>query len=162
MFRDHTRICFFAEISNNIAINSSSLIAIVIGGALYYTWTRLIGMDQIQYMVLVPVSFIFGTFVPLTFFQGGLFKEMAQPVKGIVLVLLCIGAAVVLQRIYLYMGPIVSGPLVSGPEGHYQRELWLANALLGLTFPMLVIMLDYFQFWPLLKDNVDRDETTAS
>ncbi len=132
-----------------LAVLTSTAIAVALGGLLYFTCTMVLGMDQVRYMVLVPISFIFGTFVPLTFFQGGLLTNMEQPPKGIVLVLLCMVAAFILQRIYLYMGPIVSGPLAAGPEGNYQQELWLANALLGLTFPMLVILLDYFQFWPL-------------
>ena len=82
-------------------------------------------------------------------------QDMKQPLKGILLVLLCTVAALVLQRIYLYMGPIVSGPLAAGPQGNYKEELWLANALLGLTFPLLVILLDYFQFWPLASKNLE-------
>ena len=41
--------------------------------------------------------------------------------------------------------------VAAGPEGHYQEELWLASALLGLTFPVLVVVTDYFDFWPLKK-----------
>ena len=136
----------------SLGVLASTAIAAALGGLLYCVCTMVLGMDQIRYLVLVPISFIFGTFVPLTFFQGGLLKNMEQPLRGILLVLLCTVAAFILQRIYLYMGPIVSGPLVAGPEGHYQQELWLANALLGLTFPVLVILLDYFRFWPLLPN----------
>ena len=101
---------------------ASTAIAAALGGLLYHACTMVLGMDQIRYLVLVPISFIFGTFVPLTFFQGGLLKNMEQPLKGILLVLLCTVAAFILQRIYLYMGPIVSGPLAAGPEGHYSKN----------------------------------------
>lgn len=134
----------------------SSSIVFVLGALMYYVWTETMNMEQIRYMVLVPVSFIFGTFVPLTFFRGTLLNGMAQPWKGVALTGLCCIAAVVLQRIYLYMGPYVSGPLASGPKGNYQEEIWLANALLGLTFPLLVIMLEYFQFWPLARSRGDE------
>ena len=93
----------------SLGVLASTAIAAALGGLLYHACTMVLGMDQIRYLVLVPISFIFGTFVPLTFFQGGLLKNMEQPLKGILLVLLCTVAAFILQRIYLYMGPIVSG-----------------------------------------------------
>ena len=129
----------------------SSLLVLTIGISIYCLVVYVMGMDQITYMVMVPVSFIFGTFLPLTFFQGGLFSGMQQPLKGVVLFIFCAIAAFILQQFYLFLGPIVSGPLIAGPEGNYQKELWLSSALLGLTFPVLVIMLDYFQFWPLVS-----------
>ena len=145
----------------SLGVLASTVIAAALGGLLYSACTMVLGMDQIRYMILIPISFIFGTFVPLTFFQGELLKNMEQPLKGILLVLLCTVAAFILQRIYLYMGPIVSGPLAAGPEGHYQEELWLANALLGLTFPLLVILLDYFQFWPLVSNEHAADKNSG-
>ena len=145
----------------SLGVLASTVIAVALGGLLYTACTMVLGMDQIRYMILIPISFIFGTFVPLTFFQGGLLKNMEQPLKGILLVLLCTVAAFILQRIYLFMGPIVSGPLAAGPAGHYQEELWLANALLGLTFPLLVILLDYFQFWPLASNEHAADKNSG-
>lgn len=137
---------------------ASSAIVVAIAAAIYWLATSVLGVDQVFFMVFVPVSFIFGTFLPLTFFQGGLLSKMQQPLKGIALVILCAIAAYLLQTIYMYFAPLVSGPLASGPEGNYQRELWLANALLGLTFPLLVIMLDYFQFWPLVPQKKPEDQ----
>jgi hypothetical protein len=37
--------------------------------------------------------------------------------------------------------------IVSGPP-NYDYEIWLANALLGITFPLLVVEAVYFDFWP--------------
>jgi len=42
----------------------------------------------------------------------------------------------------------VSGALASGPPG-YDREVWLANALLSVTFPFLIYHAVFFGFWPL-------------
>ena len=83
--------------------------------------------------------------------QGTLFPQLNQPLKGVVLAVFSAVTAIVLQRLYLALGPVVSGPLAAGPGGHYQEELWLASALLGLTFPVLVVVTDYFEFWPLKK-----------
>ena len=43
-----------------------------------------------------------------------------------------------------------SGPLPSGPPG-YEREIWLANALLSVTFPFLIYHAVFFGYWPLLR-----------
>lgn len=143
-------------------IIACSLLVVIIGGAVFKFCTTYMAMDQIKYLVRVPVAFLFGTFLPLSFFQGKLLQNMPQPFKGIALTLFCAAAALVLQNIYLYMGPILSGELISGPKGNYQQELWLASALLGLTFPVVVIMLDYFQFWPLVQSKRDATEEIES
>jgi hypothetical protein len=127
----------------------SSALVLTLAYSFYCIGVYVFGMDQIIFMIMVPVSFLFGTFLPLTFFQGTLLKDMQQPMKGIILFIFAAISAFILQQLYLILGPMVSGPLVAGPEGNYQKELWLSNALLGLTFPVLVIMLDYFQFWPM-------------
>jgi hypothetical protein len=38
----------------------------------------------------------------------------------------------------------------AGPPA-YAAQLWLANALLAVTFPFLVIHAAFFHFWPLQK-----------
>ena len=45
---------------------------------------------------------------------------------------------------------MVTGALPSGPPG-YEYEIWLANALLSVTFPFLIFLAAYFGFWPLAK-----------
>jgi hypothetical protein len=52
--------------------------------------------------------------------------------------------------IFWLVMPAVSGALPSGPPG-YAAQLWLANALLAVTFPFLVIHAAFFHFWPLQK-----------
>jgi len=42
------------------------------------------------------------------------------------------------------------GALTPGPPG-YDFEVWLANALLSVTFPFLIFLAAYFAFWPLAK-----------
>ena len=38
----------------------------------------------------------------------------------------------------------------SGPPG-YDFEVWIANALLSVTFPFLIFLAAYFAYWPLKK-----------
>lgn len=127
----------------------SSLLVAVLAYGLYFLCTTIMGMDQVRFLVTVPVSYIFGIFLPLNLLQGSMFPDMKQPGKGVVLVIVCAIAAVILQNIYLALGPVASGPLTPGAEGHYQEELWLASALLGVTFPVLVVHTEYLDFWPL-------------
>ena len=141
-----------AGISNSsIKVLAASAVVIVLGAVVYYVGVHVAGMDRVRYLSLVPVSYIFGIFLPLSLMQGTLFAELKQPLKGLALAVFCAVTAVILQQLYLLLGPVVSGPLAAGPEGHYQEELWLASALLGLTFPVLVVVTDYFGFWPLKK-----------
>ena len=141
-----------AGISNSsIKVLAASAVVIVLGAVVYYVGVHVAGMDRVRYLSLVPVSYIFGIFLPLSLMQGTLFAELKQPLKGLALAVFCAVAAIILQQLYLLLGPVVSGPLAAGPEGHYQEELWLASALLGLTFPVLVVVTDYFGFWPLKK-----------
>ena len=141
-----------AGISNQAArVLAASVLVIALAALVYYIGVCLVGMDKVRYLSMVPVSYIFGIFLPLTLMQGTLFPQLNQPLKGVVLAVFSAVTAIVLQRLYLALGPVVSGPLAAGPGGHYQEELWLASALLGLTFPVLVVVTDYFEFWPLKK-----------
>ena len=137
----------------SIKVLAATAVVMVLAAVVYYLGVCLAGMDRVGYMSLVPVSYIFGIFLPLSLMQGSLFTNLKQPLKGLALTVFCAIAAILLQQLYLLMGPVVSGPLAAGPEGNYQEELWLASALLGLTFPVLVVMTDYFDFWPLKKSN---------
>ena len=134
-----------------VKVLAATAVVMLLAAAVYYLGVCLAGMDKVRYMSLVPVSYIFGIFLPLSLMQGTLFPDLKQPLKGLALTIFCAVTAVILQQLYLFLGPVVSGPLAAGPEGHYQEELWLASALLGLTFPVLVVVTDYFDFWPLKK-----------
>jgi hypothetical protein len=45
----------------------------------------------------------------------------------------------------------VTGLLPEGPPA-YELEIWLASALLGVTFPVLIFWAEFFSFWPLSRD----------
>ena len=52
-----------------------------------------------------------------------------------------------LAHLYAALAPIVTGTLASGPPG-YDLEVWLANALLSVTFPFLIYYAVFFGYWP--------------
>ncbi len=51
---------------------------------------------------------------------------------------------------YGALAPMVTGVVNPGPPT-YDYEIWLASALLSVTFPFLIFYAEYFKFWPLQK-----------
>lgn len=126
--------------------------AITLGGAALAMWLGigLGGMDPMAFLTGVTAPFIFGTIIVLNMLQNSLFATMAQPVKGLVNTIAAAVIGVVLAHLYTALMPIVSGNLPSGPPG-YDLEVWLANALLSVTFPFLIYYAVFFGYWPLTK-----------
>jgi hypothetical protein len=51
---------------------------------------------------------------------------------------------------YGVLAPTVTGTLRTGPPG-YDFEMWLASALLAVTFPFLIFIAEFFKLWPFQK-----------
>jgi hypothetical protein len=126
------------------------LIAIVIAAIAFQVGVVGMGTDPMVFLTRVSAPFIFGTIIVLNLLQNSLFATMAQPMKGVANVVAAIVIGVVLANIYGGLAPMVTGTLASGPPG-YDYEIWLANALLSVTFPMLIFLAAYFGYWPLAK-----------
>lgn len=136
-------------------------ICLVLGAVLFYIGIYSLKMDPLQFMVWVPISFIFGTIIVLNMLQGSLFAKFTQPLKG---VLNAVAAAVIgaaLAVLYAKLAPYVSGELTPGPPGN-DFERWLASALLGVTFPFLIFYAEFFEYWPLKKAAAPKQEPVAS
>lgn len=126
--------------------------AITIAGAALAMWIGVgfLGMDPMAFLTGVTAPFIFGAIIVLNMLQNSLFAAMTQPVKGLANTIGAAVMGVVLSHLYLALTPLVSGPLVSGPPG-YDLEVWLANALLSVTFPFLIYYAVFFGYWPLVR-----------
>ncbi|MEP7304296.1 MAG: hypothetical protein ABJA98_02140 [Acidobacteriota bacterium] len=122
--------------------------AIVLGGLVFYIGVIALGTDVVAFMVRVPVPFIFGSIVVLNMLQGSLFAKYQQPMKGILNTVAVVVIGQVLSRMYGALAPTVTGPVAPGPPT-YDFEIWLASALLSVTFPLLIFYAEYFKFWPL-------------
>ena len=125
-----------------------TLLILAIGGAMFYVGTVIFAMDPVIYLVSVPVPFLFGSVVVLNMLENSLFARLAQPAKGVLNVFAAAGVGGALSLVFWMVMPAVSGPLPSGPPT-YAAQLWLANALLAVTFPSLVTHAAFFNFWPL-------------
>ena len=99
------------------------------------------------FLTQVTVPFIFGSIIVLNMLQNSLFARMKQPLKGVMNTIAAAAIGLILAHLYVSLAPIVIGQLASGPPG-YEREIWLANALLSVTFPFLIFSAAYFTFWP--------------
>jgi hypothetical protein len=137
-----------------------TIVALIIGGAAYYVGVNVMKMDPVAFMVTVPIPFIFGTIFMLNMLQGSVFAKLTQPLKG---VLNTVAAAVLgslFALLYRAVASTVTGKLDAGPPA-YQTEIWLASALLAVTFPFLVAYADFFTMWPLQRAKAEQAMETA-
>ncbi|EGB15604.1 hypothetical protein DND132_2401 [Pseudodesulfovibrio mercurii] len=129
----------------------ATLIVLCLGLACWNLFVKGFGMDTVVYLVKIPVCFIFGVFLADSLMQHRLFASMGQPRRGLSLALLSAVYAFVMYYVYAAVAPFLAGvPLPSGSPT-YDLELWLANALLSITFPVIVAMTEYFEFWPIRR-----------
>ncbi|WP_417317087.1 hypothetical protein [Emcibacter sp.] len=124
-----------------------SIYVLLIAGAVKYISTQMLGMDQVVYMVTVPISFIFAVFVINVLLEHSLFAGKAQPLKGVLSLAVAIVLTFACKQVYMAAAPMLSGDMLSGPPA-YTLDLWIADALLAITFPLIVAFCDYFNFWP--------------
>ncbi len=137
-----------------------TIVALIIGGAAFYIGVEVMKMDVAAFMVSVPIPFIFGTIFMLNMLQGSLFAKFQQPLKGVLNTV----SAIILGNAFAYMyralAQTVTGKLDPGPPA-YQVEIWLASALLAVTFPFLVAYADFFTMWPLQRAKAAQAMETA-
>lgn len=127
-----------------------TIAALALGGATFYAGIGVLQMDPVVFMVRVPVPFIFGTIVVQNMLQGSLFARQTQPAKGVLNVAAVVAIGESLSWMYGRLAPMVTGHLRPGPPA-YDFEIWLASALLSVTFPLLIFHAEFFQLWPLAK-----------
>ena len=110
------------------------------------------GADPMAFLTEVTAPFIFGSIIVLNMLQNSLFARMTQPLKGVMNTIAAAAIGLVLAHLYISLSPMVTGAVPSGPPG-YEREVWLANALLSVTFPFLIYHAVFFGYWPLLRSS---------
>ena len=110
------------------------------------------GLDRVDFMVRVPVCMIFGIFLLNNMMQGSLLAGVAQPIRGLILLPLAAMAAFGMYALYAYASTLHTGAaLASGPEGGFALEIWIASAMLGVTFPVIIMVSGFFEFWPIRR-----------
>jgi hypothetical protein len=127
-----------------------TLLALVLGAAAYYLGVNTMGMDPMVFLLAGPIPFIFGTIVMLNMLHNSIFAKFSQPLKGVLNTIAAAVIGVLLAKLYGALAPTVTGVLTSGPPTN-DFEVWLATALLGITFPFLIFFAEFFKMWPLQK-----------
>jgi len=128
-----------------------TLICFALGGLAFWLGVGVMKMDVMVFMVTIPIPYIFGSIVVLNMLQNSLVGKLAQPIKGIANALLVMLIGTVLAQLYRALAPTLTGALHSGAPT-YDMEIWLASALLAVTFPFLIFFAEFFKFWPLSKN----------
>jgi hypothetical protein len=126
-----------------------TLIALVFGVIATYIGYSVLEIDVVVFLVRASVAFIFGTIVVQNMLQGSLFAKFNQPLKGILNNFACVVIGGALCTMYGFLAPAIHGKLAVGPPT-YELELWMATALLGVTFPFFTIV-GHFELWPLAR-----------
>ncbi|MCK2088417.1 hypothetical protein MXC99_09555 [Thauera aromatica] len=129
----------------------ATAIVLSVAGVVWAAGVGLSGMDTVDYLVRIPVSFIFGTFILLTLFQTAPFQKLAQPAKGCALIVGSALLALLTYGLYRFVSINAFGNIQAGPPA-YDLDLWIATAMLSITFPLIVAYAEGFAFWPLKND----------
>jgi len=132
-----------------------TLVSAALGGVAMWIGVGMLAMDPMIFLTRVTVPFIFGCIIVLNMLENSLFAALRPPVKGVLNAAAAAVVGVALARLYGALAPRVTGLLPSGAPG-YEFEIWLANALLSVTFPFLIFLAAYFGFWPLARREQDQ------
>lgn len=129
----------------------ASIYVLALTAAIFYCGVVVLNMDIVHYLVTVPVPFIFGFFIVLSLLQKYPFAGLQQPLLGLLSSGLAAAAGVAMHWLYLYAAPFLTGQTLSSGAPTYELELWLASAMLAVTFPLIVFLADFLGFWPLRR-----------
>jgi hypothetical protein len=124
--------------------------AVLLALVVHYLFVTVLAMDPMAFMVKGPVCIIFGTFLVQNMMQFQLFSALTQPIKGLVKTVLCFIGAFLMYQLYQWALPwLVGETLLNGPQHAYAQEIWIATAMLGITFPIINFVSGAFAFWPM-------------
>ncbi|GAC34232.1 hypothetical protein [Paraglaciecola polaris] len=125
---------------------------LILSWVLRWVFVSGFGMQQVEYMIRVPVCLILGTFLVNNMMQFSLLTKIAQPIRGILLTICAAIMAIIMYKVYAYGSYLHTGhELGMGPQNGFAKEIWIASAMLGVTFPVIFVVSGFFNFWPLKR-----------
>ncbi|HTW64712.1 MAG TPA: hypothetical protein VME17_08870 [Bryobacteraceae bacterium] len=136
-------------------------VCLAIGFTAYYIGVGIYKMDPQDFLTEVPIPFLFGTIFMLNMLQNSVFAKFQQPLKGVLNMLAAAICGNAFSLMYRALEPSITGKIETGPPA-YQSEIWLASALLSVTFPFLVAYVDFFTMWPLQRATTEKVMETAT
>lgn len=135
----------------------ASAVVLAVSGLWMGVPCAVFGMDVVDFMLRGPIALLFGIFFATNLTQSRLFAGLAQPGRGVRLAVLAYPLGFVLEELYRIAAPAVTGVAMPPGGPRYELELWVATALLAVTFPLIVIATGYFDFWPLKRARSEPD-----
>lgn len=122
----------------------------VIPIALLIFWIGTIAFEipVIHFMVRFVVAFIFGEFIMLVLLETSPVEKVKQPIKGIFLIFCCALLALIMYWLYSSVALWFLNSSAN-TSALVDVDLWIATAMLGITFPLMVMYSGFFAFWPL-------------
>lgn len=130
----------------------SAVVVLLLSTLVKTAFVTLLGFDQIVYMVMVPISFIFGAFILLNLYEKSLLSFFGEAVHTYMSLIICSFFAIIIYQLLMALGPMVSGDMLSGAPS-YELNFWVANAMLAICFPLIVVYSDFLQHWPFRSNN---------
>jgi hypothetical protein len=137
-------------------------IAAAISAVVMVVATRMLSPDPMYVLTRVTAPFIFGTIIVLNMMENSIFKGLRQPSQGLANLVAATVIGVALAQLYGTADRMLVGiDLPTGAPG-YEFELWLVNALLSVTFPLLIVHAVYFGFWPMRRRSVEHAKRASA
>jgi hypothetical protein len=115
----------------------ASIYVLALASDAFYYFVEVKGMDIVKYLVAVPVSFIFGFFIVLNLLQKWPFARLSQPFGGILLALSAASTGTGMHWLYERVAELLTRRTLSSGAPSYELELWIASAMVAVTFPLI-------------------------
>jgi hypothetical protein len=125
---------------------ANTIFIFVVTGIVWCGGVYGLGFNPVKLQAYGSIGLLFGCLVPIVMFEGQLFAGLKQPLAGLGRLVVAALCGWLLPQFYLWIQPTVTPDLVAQTPN---LENWLASALLAMTFPMMVVVAQYFHFWPL-------------
>jgi hypothetical protein len=128
---------------------------LIVSVAIFWISNTVLQLDPVVFMLDFSINAIFGVFLVKNMMNFQLLNQVAQPLRGTLLLIIAMSAAYLLQLLYRFVAQLLfefPTPL----QAPYELEVWVATALLAITFPLINVVSGYFAFWPLNRSKQDH------
>ena len=128
---------------------ANTILILAASTLLYLFFTRLVGLDPVQHLVRVAVSLMYGILLVQIMTRRQLLDGWRQPLRGLGLTAIAGVLALLMYGLYAASASAFAQQAVPAGPPAYELEMWVATAMLGITFPLMIVVAGFFELWPL-------------
>jgi len=128
---------------------ANTILILAASTLLYLFFTRLVGLDPVQHLVRVAVSLMYGILLVQIMTRRQLLDGWRQPLRGLGLTAIAGILALLMYGLYAASASAFAQQAVPAGPPAYELEMWVATAMLGITFPLMIVVAGFFELWPL-------------